>query len=133
MDIPLEQLNGAVPFARSLGITITSATTAEVVAVLELTPDIANFAGVMHGGALMTLADTAGSTCAFLNLPENSLTTTTDANTRFLRPISDGVATATARPLRVGRTSIIVEVEITDDRGRLVSKTSQAQAVLPIG
>lgn len=131
MDIPLDQLDAIVPFSQHLGIHFLAAQPNEVIGELALTSELGNFAGTMHGGALMSLADTIGSTCAFLNLPPNTYTTTTDSSTRFLRPISDGMATATARPLRVGRTSIIVEVEIRDDTGRLATKTSMAQAVLP--
>ena len=57
-------------------------------------------------------------------------TTTTDATSRFLRPITDGFATATAVPLKVGRTLIILEVEVRDDHGKLAVKTSQTQIVL---
>lgn len=130
MDISLEQLDAAVPFSSHIGIRFISASAGEVSAKLELSDEVGNFAGMMHGGAIMTLADTAGSTCAFLNLPPNTVTTTTDSNTRFLRPISSGDAVATARPLRVGRTSIVVEVEIHDQQGRLAAKTSMAQAVI---
>ena len=76
----------------------------------------------------MGLADTVASTCAFLNLPAGVGTTTTDATSRFLRPITDGFATATAVPLKVGRTLIILEVEVRDDHGKLAVKTSQRKS-----
>ncbi|MFN8125328.1 MAG: PaaI family thioesterase [Candidatus Nanopelagicales bacterium] len=130
MDLPLDSFAQAVPFAATTGVRMLSASPEEVVAVLDLGPATGNGAGVMHGGALMTLADCAASLCAFLNLPEGAVTSTTDSFTRFLRPVSAGAATATARPLRVGRSAITVETEIRDDDGRLVAKTSQSQAVI---
>lgn len=130
MELPLDAFAQAVPFAGTTGVRMISASPEEVVAALTLAPENGNGAGVMHGGALMTLADCAASLCAFLNLPSGAVTSTTDSFTRFLRPISDGTATATARPLRVGRSAITLETEIRDDDGRLVAKTSQSQAVI---
>lgn len=130
MDISLEQLNSAVPLAGHLGIEIVSASPQEVVARVALRPEVSNFSGAMHGGVLMSLTDTAGSTCAFLNLPAGTGTTTTDSQSRFLRPITAGFATATATVLKAGRTLIVVEVEVRDDEGKLAMKSSQTQAVL---
>lgn len=130
MELSLDAYPQLVPFAGTTGVTVTSASPDEVVAALSLSPATGNGAGVMHGGALMTLADCAASVCAFLNLPPGAVTSTTDSFTRFLRPLSTGTATATARPLRVGRSVITLETEIRDDDGRLVAKTSQSQAVI---
>jgi uncharacterized protein (TIGR00369 family) len=85
---------------------------------------------VLNGGALMSLADNMGGTCAFLNLPPGAGTATISSSTNFLRGVSGGHATATSRPLRVGRTVIVVETEIRDDDGRLAAHTTQAQAVI---
>jgi uncharacterized protein (TIGR00369 family) len=79
----------------------------------------------------MTLADSAGGLCAFLNLPEGATgTATVESKTNFLRPVSAGTATAVARPVNVGRTLILVQTEIRDAAGRLVALTTQTQAVL---
>jgi 1,4-dihydroxy-2-naphthoyl-CoA hydrolase len=48
----------------------------------------------------------------------------------FLRGLRDGVATATARPLHVGRSTIAVEVDVTDANGRRLARTTATQAVL---
>lgn len=128
----LATFTDAVPFARHIGVRLTAASPDEVVAVLDWAPEVDNGAGVMHGGALMSLADSAASICAFLNLPNGTFTTTTDAHSRFLRPVSASRAIATARPVRVGRTSIIVATEIHDEAGKLVVTSSQSQAVIPL-
>jgi uncharacterized protein (TIGR00369 family) len=57
-------------------------------------------------------------------------TTTLESKTNFLGAVRRGTATATARPLHVGGTTIVVETEVTDDRGRLVAKVTQTQLVL---
>ena len=78
----------------------------------------------------MSLADNMGGTCAFLNLPAGAGTATISSSTNFLRGVRDGHVTATSRPLRVGRSVIVVETELRDDDGRLVAHTTQAQAVI---
>ncbi|NQU36570.1 MAG: PaaI family thioesterase [Actinobacteria bacterium] len=130
-DAELELIAAADPFVAHAGVEYLEATPTRVVARLALREQTSNFWGGMQGGALMTLADSVGAVCAFLNLPEGSRTATTDSSTRFLRPLTSGFATATATPVRVGRISIILDIEIRNDQGALVVKTSQAQAVIP--
>src|SRR5690349_4407575 len=116
-----DDLVGLMPFARRLGITISSAGKDEVVGRLEHTSDMTTAGNVLHGGAIMTLADSIGAVCAFLNLPDGTTTATTSSNTVFLRAVRAGAVTATARPVHVGRTSIVVVTELRDDDGRLVA------------
>jgi 1,4-dihydroxy-2-naphthoyl-CoA hydrolase len=107
-----------------------SATREEVVGRLAWREGLCTTGGAMHGGALMSLADNLGGVCAFLNLPPRATTATISSSTNFLRAIRKGNATATARPLRVGRTVIVVETEVRDHAGRLAVHTTQAQAVI---
>ncbi|MDI9916999.1 PaaI family thioesterase, partial [Rhodococcus sp. IEGM 1379] len=84
----------------------------------------------MHGGALMTLADSVGAVCAFLNLPAGASTSTTSSSTVFTRGVRKGTVTATARPLHAGRSTIAVVTELRDDEGRLVAQVTASQAVM---
>lgn len=120
----------AMPYAAHLGITLDSATPEEVVGHLEWTEDLCTAAGLLHGGALMSLADTAGAVCAFLCLPEGANTATTSSTSHLVRAVRDGSVTATARPLHRGRSNIVVQTQLTDAQGRLVAQTTQTQAVL---
>jgi uncharacterized protein (TIGR00369 family) len=119
-----------MPFATTIGISITAAAPDEVAARLDWSQDRTTGGGAMHGGALMTLADSAAAVCAFLNLPQGATTSTTSSSTVFLRGVRSGSVTATARPLHVGRTTIAVTTELRDDDGRLVAQVTQSQAVL---
>jgi uncharacterized protein (TIGR00369 family) len=119
-----------MPFAALIGAETLSASAAEVHARLTWDPDRCTGGGLLHGGALMSLADSAAALCAFLNLPDGSTTTTIESKTNFLRGVREGHVDALARPLQVGRTVIVVETELTDATGRLVAKTTQTQAVL---
>jgi 1,4-dihydroxy-2-naphthoyl-CoA hydrolase len=120
-----------MPLAGLLGIETVALGPEEVRLRLAWTPERCTSGGVMHGGALMALADTAGGLLAFFNLPEGAEgTTTTDSGTRFLGAVGQGHAEAVARVLHKGRTLIVIDVEVRDAGGRLVARTSQSQLVL---
>lgn len=125
-----DALLAAVPFAGELGLTLEEATPVRVVAGLAWSPRLCTAGGVLHGGALMTLADTAGAVCAFLNLPPGAATSTVESSTHFFRPVRSGTAHAEARPLHAGRSFVVVETEVRDEEGRAVGRTVQTQAVL---
>lgn len=79
---------------------------------------------------VMALADSAGGANAFLNLPEGAIgTATIESKTNFLGGVTAGTVIATAKPLHMGSTTIVVETEITNSE-RLVAKVTQTQAVL---
>jgi 1,4-dihydroxy-2-naphthoyl-CoA hydrolase len=126
----LAGLLAAVPFIGMLGIEVVSANPEEVVGRLAWREDLCTTGGALNGGVLMSLADNMGGTCAFLNLPEGAGTATISSSTNFLRGIREGYVTATSRPLRVGRSVIVVETALRDDDGRLAAHTTQAQAVI---
>ncbi|WP_223825759.1 PaaI family thioesterase, partial [Enterobacter roggenkampii] len=85
---------------------------------MAVTQDHANRNGVMHGGAIMALADNLGGTATIINLPEGKTTTTIESKTNFLRPIRIGdTATATAIPLHKGRTTMVWQTTITRGDG----------------
>lgn len=120
-----------MPLAATLGIRTVEYTAERVVLSLEWAPALCTAGGVMHGGVIMALADSAGGTCALLNLPHDaSGTTTIESKTNFLGAVRGGSVTATSTPLHRGRTTIVVETAVTDDKGKLVAKTTQTQMVL---
>lgn len=124
------ELLALMPFAVATGVELDAATPTEVRGRLPWSADRCTAGGLMHGGALMTLADTVGAVCAFLNLPPGAGTSTVASSTSLVRGVRSGAAHAVARPAHVGRSFILVTVELTDDDGRLVAQTSQTQAVL---
>jgi uncharacterized protein (TIGR00369 family) len=126
----MSELVAAMPFAERLGVAVEAASRDEVRGELEWTPDLCTAGGVMHGGAVMTLADSLGAICAYLNLPEGARTATIESKTNFFRAVRAGRVSATARPLHRGRTSIVVQTDVTDDEGRPVAVVIQTQAVL---
>ena len=97
---------------------------------LDWSPELCTASGLLHGGAIMSLADTVGAVCALLNLPAGAGTATVDSATNFFRAVREGTLHAAARPLHAGRSFVVVRTELTDDRGRPVGQTTQTQAVL---
>ncbi len=120
----------AMPFARELGMELVSAEPEEVRARLRWSPERCTAGGVLHGGALMTLADATGAACAFLNLPAGATTSTIESKTNFFRAVREGHVDALTRPLHVGRTTIVVQTDLRDAEGRPVGQTTQTQAVI---
>ena len=124
-----EMVNAQMPLGVTLGIR-TFGSPEEVDARLAWAPELCTAGGVLHGGVLMTLADTAGAVCAFLNLPEGARTVTIESKTNFLGAVREGEVRAQARPLHVGKTTIVIETDVLDSSGRRVARTTQTQAVL---
>jgi 1,4-dihydroxy-2-naphthoyl-CoA hydrolase len=126
----LAALVASMPHAQALGITLESATAEEVVGGFDWAAERCTAGGVIHGGALMALADSVGAVCAFLGLPAGATTATTSSTTHFLRAVREGRVTATARPLHRGRSQVVVKTDLTDGSGRLVATVTQSQAVI---
>jgi 1,4-dihydroxy-2-naphthoyl-CoA hydrolase len=119
----------AMPFAVACGVKIDSAAAEEVAGRLPWASDRCTTGGVLHGGALMTLADSLGAVCAFLNLPAGAATSTIESKTNFFRAVRDGEVRAVARPLHAGRTTIVVQTDLHDAAGCRVAQVTQTQAV----
>jgi 1,4-dihydroxy-2-naphthoyl-CoA hydrolase len=121
----------SMPFADTLGLEVLAASPEEVMARMSWEERLCTAGGILHGGALMSLADAAGAYCAFLNLPEGATgTATIESKTNFFRAVRDGHVVATARPLHRGRTTIVVETDMHDAGGKHVARVTQTQAVL---
>jgi 1,4-dihydroxy-2-naphthoyl-CoA hydrolase len=119
-----------MPFAQAIGIEITSVSPEEVAGRLSWTPERCTAGGVLHGGSLMSLADSLGAVCAYLNLPQGATTSTIESKTNFFRAVGGGLVEGVSRPVHVGRSTVVVQTDLRDADGRRVSLTLQTQAVL---
>ena len=129
MPADLDALVALMPFAGQLGLTLDEAGPDRVIARLAWAPQLCTAGGVLHGGVLMSLADTAGALVTFLGLPEGSTTATITSTTQMFRPVTQGSVRAVATPLHRGRTTVTAQSSMYDAEQRLVAQTTQVQAI----
>ena len=127
-------LRGRMPYAAGLDLRVVEIAAESVVALAEWRPELTTTGGGLHGGYLMGCADAVGAVVAFYNLPAGSTgTTTIESKTNFFRAVRSGPITVRAEPVHIGSTTIVVQTDVTDSGGRLVSRTVQTQLVLRAG
>jgi len=120
-----------LPFAKLLGIRLTAAAPDRVAAAMLVRDDLCTIPAVLHGGALMALADTLGACATLLNLSDGAGTTTIESKTNFLAPAPVGTTvTAECTPLHRGKRTMVWQTRITDANGRLLAIVTQTQMVL---
>ena len=118
-------------FAEFLGLKITSVSRERVTAELAAREELNNRHCIVHGGAIMALADNLGGTCATANLKPGQGTTTIESKSNFFVavPIGD-VAKAECVALHRGRTTMVFQTRITRNDGKLCALVTQTQMVL---
>jgi uncharacterized protein (TIGR00369 family) len=129
MAADLDALIALMPLAGHLGLVLDEADASRVIIRLDWAPHLCTTAGILHGGALMALADTAGALVTFLGLPEGKTTATITSTSHIFRPVSGGTVRAVAVPVHRGRTTVTAETSVFDAEDRLVAQTVQVQAV----
>jgi uncharacterized protein (TIGR00369 family) len=120
------------PFTRLMGVKIISWTAERTESELFIREDLCNRHGIMHGGAVMAWGDTLGGMTASAALTERQRTATIESKTNFFAPIPKGdTARAVCTPLHSGRTTIVLQTNITRGDGKLAAIVTQTQIVLP--
>lgn len=119
-----------MPMTKLLGLEIVSGDANGFKARCHWAAERCTSGGLLHGGFLMSIADSVGAMVAFFNLPEGAGTSTIESKTNFFRGVGEGHLDVTATPLHVGRTTIVVQTDITRPDGKLVTRTTQTQMVL---
>jgi acyl-CoA thioesterase len=109
-------------FPRLLGIEIDSVEEGRAVLSVEVRKELKQLQGVMHGGAIASLIDTAVAFAIIgASAPEDRFTTV-ELKVNYLAAIREGRVTAEARLIRDGRRIIVAECDVFDDKGRLAAK-----------
>jgi 1,4-dihydroxy-2-naphthoyl-CoA hydrolase len=123
--------SGPSPFTRLMGMKIISRTAQRTESELLVREDLCNRRGVMHGGAVMAWGDTLGGMTASAALAEGQSTATIESKTNFFAPIpKDDTARAVCTPLHSGRTTIVLQTNISRGDGKLAAIVTQTQIVL---
>ena len=120
------------PFAEFLGIKLTHVSADRVEAELAVRHELATVPDILHGGAVMALADNLGGVATVVNLPKGARTATIESKTNFFAAIPVGeTARAECTPLHRGRTTMVWQTKITRADGRLCALVIQTQIVIP--
>ena len=120
-----------LPFAKLMGVNVTSVAPDLVVGELKVREDLCTRPNVLHGGAYMAFADTIGAVATVANLKDGETTTTIESKTNFFAAIPLGdTARAECAPLHKGRSTMVWQTKITRGDGRLCAVVTQTQMVL---
>jgi len=132
MNFDVDTLNGRrVAFSKLLDITFTAVDADRLEAEMLVRPDLLTRPDVLHGGAVMSFADTVGAVATVINLPVGATTTTLESKTNFVAGIPVGEkAYAVAEPIHKGRSTMVWQTRITREDGRLAAVVTQTQMVL---
>src|ERR1700744_2742345 len=121
-----------MPFSELLGIRVVTSTPDLVEAEMDVRPDLCTIPAVLHGGAMMALADSVGALATVLNLPDGAWTTTIESKTTFLpAPPVGEVARASCTPIHRGCQTMVWQTKISRADGRLAGIVTQTQLVIP--
>ena len=119
------------PFADFLGIKLTHISPERVEAELTVRHELATVPDILHGGAIMALADNLGGVATVANLPKGARTAIIESKTNFFAAIPVGqTARAECTPLHRGRTTMVWQTRITRNDGRLCALVMQTQIVI---
>ena len=112
---------GNIPFAKLLGIEVVEITSGRAKLSLTIKDDLKRNYGIVHGGAIASLIDSATAFATLSLLEPGQRTTTIDLTVQFLRPLSSGHAIAEAKVVRAGRRIFSVSADVYDDNQKLVA------------
>src|SRR5260221_750092 len=129
----IEQLNrDKLPFAKLLGIRFVAATPECVTAEMLVREDMCTRPAILHGGAMMALADTLGGCATSLNLRDGAMTTTIESKTNFIGSAMVGTTVlAECVAIHRGRRTMVWQTLVTSANGQLLAVVTQTQMVLP--
>jgi uncharacterized protein (TIGR00369 family) len=114
-----------------LGFELEAAEAGRAVLRMRVRPRHKQVHGVVHGGVLAALADTAGGLATYMTLPRGTRLATVEIKINYLEPVNQGTVRAEARVLRKGRNFAVVDCEVLDGTGRLAAKALMTFSVGP--
>ena len=117
----VERMREAVPFLQHLGIEVEAVGLGTATLLLPVREELRRNDGIIHGGAVASVIDSAFAFAIIPLLAENERTVTVDLTIHYLRPLSGGVAKAKARVVRAGRRVITVSAELFDENEKLAA------------
>lgn len=117
----VEQALKSVPFAKFLGIQLEAVEPGRATMSLEIREELKQNAGVVHGGVVASLIDSAMAFAILPLLKDDERTTTVDLTISYLRPLVNGEISATARVVREGGRIVVLSADLHDESGNLAA------------
>lgn len=114
-------------FQKFLGLELLDIGKSEVTARVPLGDHLMNSRGGIHGGALVSLADSLGGIGAVQNLGPTQFTSTLESKTNFLAAARGDHLTVRSKAIHIGRRTSVWSIEIYDETGRTIAVTTQTQ------
>jgi uncharacterized protein (TIGR00369 family) len=111
----------SVPYAGLLGIELDDISSGTATLGLNVRKELTQNHGVVHGGAIASLIDTAMAFAIISLLAPKEKVTTVDLTISYLRPLTKGRITAISRVIRAGRRLFVVSADVLDDDGNLAT------------
>ena len=121
-----------MPFTRLMWLEVTSQSKDRILSRITVREDLCTTGKIMHGGAIMAMADSLGAIVAYLNIPEGAKATTTiESKTNFMRAAPlDSVVIGECTPLHVGRRTSVWQTILRNEEGKTIAVVTQTQMVL---
>ena len=126
----IETVNNS-PFPRHLPMKLVSIEVDRAVVACKIAPCHLQPFGIVHGGVLATLIDTATFWSVFMRLPQDAGLVNIDLKLNYLRPVSKGTITARGKCIRSGRSISYAEARVTDAAGQLLAHGTSTLMALP--
>ena len=106
---------------RFLGVDIVEASADRVLLTMQVTPKVHQYIGIMNGGVSLYLCETAASVGTVAGVDLSKYTPVgIEINANHLRAVSKGIITVEAKPIYPGRTLNVWQIDITNDKGKLL-------------
>jgi uncharacterized protein (TIGR00369 family) len=119
-DAMTNRLATAEDVNKQLGVQVIELTPEKVVLQVEVGPKVHQPYGILHGGVSALMAEGAASIGGAISVGPGEIVVGTELNCSHLRSMSSGTLTATATPIRKGRTVHVWGIDLTDDEGRMI-------------
>lgn len=117
----IQKALGSVPFAKLLGLELDDIGSGTATLALNVRQDLTQNLGLVHGGVIASLIDTATAFAILSLLAPKERVTTVDLTISYLRPVTMGRLRAVAKVVRAGRRLFVVSAEVFDEDGKLAS------------
>ncbi len=118
--------------ARQFGFALVAAEPGRAVLRMRVSERHRQVHGVVHGGVLAALADTAGGMATYMSAPRGARVATVEMKINYLEPVEKGTVIADARVIRAGKNLAVVDCDLRDEIERLVGKALMTFSIGPV-